>query len=72
MALWLAGWPSWGDGWVLSISAVLVWALGLYLTSRSSPRRAAVLAALAMVCLTVYLAGNALAALAPSLVEAEV
>jgi hypothetical protein len=65
MAQWLAGWPSWGDGLTLSVGAVLVWALTLYLTSRSAPRRAPILAAVAMLCLTVYLGGSALAILAP-------
>ncbi len=52
-------------GTLLAGGALLVWALGLYVISRSSTRGVSVLAAAAMVCLTVYLGGEALGALAP-------
>ncbi len=52
---------------VLGGGALLVWALALYVASRAPTRRAPMLAALAMLCLAVYLAGEALGALAPDL-----
>jgi hypothetical protein len=53
------------DGLVLAGGAVLVWALALYVASRAPLHRRPVLAALAMLCLTAYLAGEALGAIAP-------
>src|SRR5258708_17673426 len=55
------------QGYVLGGGAVVVWALALYVASRAPTRRAPMLAALAMLCLAVYLAGEALGALAPDL-----
>jgi hypothetical protein len=55
------------QGLLLGAGAVLVWALALYVASRAPNRRAPVLAALAMLCLAAYLAGEALGALAPEL-----
>src|SRR4051812_22301957 len=52
-------------GIVLAVGALLVWALGLYVVSRSPTSRASVLATAAMLCLSAYLGGEALAALAP-------
>ena len=52
-------------GAVLAIGALLVWALGLYVLSRAPARRVSVLASAAMVCLAIYLGGEALGALAP-------
>src|SRR6266849_3293289 len=52
---------------VLGGGALLVWALALYVASRAPTRRAPMLAALAMLCLAVYLGGEALGALAPDL-----
>jgi hypothetical protein len=54
-----------GTGVVLALGALLVWALGLYVISRSAARPVPILAFLAMVCLTAYLSGEALGALAP-------
>lgn len=54
-------------GYVLGGGALLVWALALYVASRAPTRRAPMLAALAMLCLAVYLGGEALGALAPDL-----
>lgn len=53
------------QGLVLGAGAVLVWALALYVASRAPSRRAALLAALAMLCLAAYLTGEALGAFAP-------
>src|ERR1700738_2763279 len=63
------GWLNDGgvQGVVLGAGAVLVWALALYVASRAPSRRAPLLAALAMLCLAAYLAGEALGALAPDL-----
>jgi hypothetical protein len=58
-------WAGNGDGVLLGVGAVLVWALALYVGSRASSRRAPLLAAAAMICLAAYLAGEALANLAP-------
>ncbi|MBV9327423.1 MAG: hypothetical protein JO352_27085 [Chloroflexi bacterium] len=55
------------QGVLLSSGAVLVWALALYVASRAPARRAAMLAAVAMLCLAVYLMGEALGALSPDL-----
>src|SRR5260370_1295098 len=55
------------QAYVLGGGALLVWALALYVASRAPTRRAPMLAALAMLCLAVYLAGEALGALAPDL-----
>jgi hypothetical protein len=52
-------------GPVLVAGALLVWALGLYVISRSPNRRVSILATAAMVCLACYLLGEALGALAP-------
>jgi hypothetical protein len=52
---------------VLGGGALLVWALALYVASRAPTRRAPMLAALAMLCLAAYLAGEGLGALAPDL-----
>src|SRR5437868_6327011 len=54
-------------GSLLGGGAVLVWALGLYVASRSPGRRVSVLSAAAMLCLAIYLMGEALGALAPDL-----
>src|ERR1700686_5362711 len=63
------GWLNDGgvQGAILGTGAVLVWALALYVGSRAPSRRAALLAALAMLCLAAYLTGEALGALAPDL-----
>ena len=53
-------------GIVLTAGALLVWALGLYVVSRAPARRVSVLAAAAMACLSAYLGGEALGALAPT------
>src|SRR6266704_2997591 len=53
------------QGLVLGTGAVLVWALALYVASRAPSRRAALLAAVAMLCLAAYLTGEALGAFAP-------
>jgi hypothetical protein len=53
------------QGVVLGAGAVLVWALALYVGSRAPSRRAAWLAAAAMLCLAAYLTGEALGAFAP-------
>jgi hypothetical protein len=55
------------QGSLLSGGAVLVWGLALYVASRSPGRRVSVLSAAAMLCLAVYLLGEALGALAPDL-----
>ena len=60
-------WAGAGDGVFLGVGSVLVWALALYVGSRSPSRRASQLAVAAMVCLAAYLAGEALAAIAPDL-----
>ncbi|MBV9578521.1 MAG: hypothetical protein JO057_08030 [Chloroflexi bacterium] len=57
------------QGWLLGSGAVLVWALALYVASRAPGRRASVLAAAAMLCLAVYLGGEALGALAPDVAD---
>src|SRR5438132_646008 len=54
---------------LLGSGGVLVWALALYVASRAPGRRAAILAAVAMLCLAVYLTGEALGALAPDPVD---
>src|SRR5437868_1925070 len=54
---------------LLGSGGVLVWALALYVGSRAPGRRAAILAAGAMLCLAVYLAGEALGALAAEPVD---
>ena len=63
------GWLNDGgvQGVVLGAGAVLVWAVALYVASRAPARRAPLLAALAMLCLAAYLAGEALGAFAPDL-----
>jgi N-terminal 7TM region of histidine kinase len=53
-------------GIVLTAGALLVWALGLYVVSRAPARRVSVIAAAAMACLSAYLGGEALGALAPT------
>lgn len=58
-------WAGGGDGVLLGVGAVLVWALALYVGSRSASHRASVLATAAMACLASYLVGEALANLAP-------
>ena len=55
------------QGSVLAGGAVLVWALALYVASRSPRRRVSQLSAAAMLCLAAYLMGEALGALAPDL-----
>src|ERR1043166_1167510 len=55
------------QGSLLSSGAVLVWALGLYVASRSPSRRVSLLSAAAMLCLGAYLMGEALGALSPDL-----
>jgi hypothetical protein len=59
--------PSLDTGLLLSVSAILVWALGLYVGSRGPARPTSILAALAMLCLGAYLLGEALGALATDL-----
>src|SRR5689334_11773115 len=53
-------------GWLLGAGAIVVWALALYVASRSPTRRTSILAALAMLCLAAYLTGETLGALGPS------
>jgi hypothetical protein len=53
--------------WLLAIGAVLVWALALYVASRSPGRRVSLLSTAAMLCLAIYLMGEALGALATDL-----
>jgi hypothetical protein len=55
------------QGSLLASGAVLVWALALYVASRSPGRRVSLLAAAAMLCLAIYLMGEALGALAADL-----
>src|ERR1043166_4720914 len=55
------------QGLLLASGAVLVWALALYVASRSPSRRVSLLSAAAMLCLAVYLMGEALGALATDL-----
>ena len=52
---------------VLGGGALLVWALALYVASRAPTRRGPMLGALAMLCLAIYLGGEALGALTPDL-----
>src|SRR5579859_471301 len=65
----MAAWLNNGllQGSLLSSGAVLVWALALYVASRSPARRVSQLSAAAMLCLAVYLMGEALGALASDL-----
>jgi hypothetical protein len=55
------------QGSLLASGAVLVWALALYVASRSPTRRVSLLSAAAMLCLASYLMGEALGALASDL-----
>src|SRR5579864_4526608 len=55
------------EGAVLGGGSILVWFLALYVASRAPTRRAPLLAALAMLCLAIYLLGEALGNLAPDL-----
>jgi hypothetical protein len=55
------------QGSLLASGAVLVWALALYVASRSPTSRVSLLAAAAMLCLAAYLMGEALGALATDL-----
>jgi hypothetical protein len=55
------------QGSLLACGAVLVWALALYVGSRSPARRVSQLSVAAMLCLSVYLMGEALGALTPDL-----
>jgi hypothetical protein len=63
------GWLNDGlvQGTLLAAGAVLVWALALYVASRSPTRRVSLLSAAAMLCLAIYLMGEALGALATDL-----
>jgi hypothetical protein len=63
------GWLNDGtiQGVLLSSGAVLVWALALYVASRAPTQRATLLATLAMLCLAIYLLGEALGALSTDL-----
>src|SRR5262245_40094468 len=54
-------------GVALAIGGLLVWALGLYVLSRAPARPVSILAAAAMGLLAIYLVGESLAALAPSI-----
>jgi hypothetical protein len=55
------------QGSLLASGAVLVWALALYVASRSPTRRVSLLSAAAMLCLAIYLMGEAIGALATDL-----
>jgi hypothetical protein len=55
------------QGTLLASGAVLVWALALYVASRSPTRRVSLLSAAAMLCLASYLMGEAIGALATDL-----
>ena len=55
------------QGVVLGSGAIVVWALALYVATRAPGRRAPALAASAMLCLAIYLLGQALGALAPDI-----
>jgi hypothetical protein len=54
-------------GALLAAGAILVWALALYVASRSLARRVSQLAAAAMLCLAAYLMAEGLGGLAPDL-----
>ena len=63
------GWPLWAESALLYGGVLLVWALALYVATRSEGGgRIPVLSVLAMVALCVYLLGQAIADVAPSLV----
>jgi hypothetical protein len=65
----LPGWPIWGESALLYGGVLLVWALALYVATRSEGGgRIPVLTVLAMVALSVYLLGQAIADIAPSVV----
>jgi hypothetical protein len=55
------------QGLVLGGGGLLVWALGWYVASRGRWQRTSVLSAVAILCLGVYLTGEALGALGPDL-----
>src|SRR6266487_4916500 len=59
----LPWWPSWGEGMLAYIGALLVWSLALYVLTRGNGR-VPVLAVLAMGAFAVYLLGLGVGALA--------
>ena len=61
----LPWWPAWGESAVQYVSAVLSWALALYVGTRGGLRRIPLLATLSMLCLVAYELGLAVAAAAP-------